>query len=65
MGQLCLACIISSVNLLAKRARIVEWSGPIYRPNVPITQDFELELEFELELDKNTVLFPVLPIPSG
>ena len=42
--QLCLACTISLADLAAKRATIIEWSGLIYRPNVPIRQDFWVDL---------------------
>ena len=44
IGQPCLACTISLINLSAKHARIVESSGPIYLPNVPVRQDAWVDL---------------------
>ena len=38
-GPICLARTISSANLSAKLATIVQWSRLIYRPNVPIRQE--------------------------
>ena len=44
IGQPCLACTISLANLSANRATIVELSGPIYWPNMPIRQKLLADL---------------------
>ena len=36
--------VVSSADLSANHATIVEWSEPIYWPNVPIRQDFRPDL---------------------
>ena len=51
----CLGCTITSTNLSVKHATIVEWSGTIYQPNVPIWQDFWTDLLANRNQSVNTI----------
>ena len=57
IGQPCLACTIGATDLSAKHAKIVEWSGAIYRPYVPIRQDFCADLSANCNKGLKTKLY--------